>query len=955
MPTDTTTVAHCQAWLSRGFNGLVPVIPPGAPLHETSRVDPKSRGKVPGEYFSGAWDGMGGWAEFIMTPTLAERFDKLGANVGLKMGVAYVALDIDVLDEVLGRAMWDYLVGLGAPIRVGLAPKFLVLFRVKGDPVPRRQTSLRKEGVEGRQLFEVMGQTRTGRPSQVVVAGTHPSGSQYQWFSEFGPDDVPEIDAEGVEAICQQLVAIAAEQGWSAKASATDPGDGTGTSSDLGAVAPDPLLAMAIIDAIPNDELEWDDWVRIGIAIKAALGDEAGWAAFHGFSVKARKYDQKVTEKEWAGFKPRGEVGFGTLVKIARYAHGGVLPNGLEDALRGSIGERVAEAALAKMPPSDPNQTPPGAQPVTGKVMLSEQDIAMLDPKEMETARLAAAYKVAGDPIFDIFLLIASEHRFKTEFEKRVKRFESDYRLKQLKEQTTGQELILLGDPNEYMGQAIRLEQVIGAAELAFAFLENAVIIKRMRSAVGRVVRRDQHGNRIIGADGEPEADDAWTYRGKIMRKPEFLTAASSAAYFADKDGKGAMIPPQFLSHLEAVAGESLKPVASIAQHPVMWRGKLLFGDGEYHAGSGLYLATGLLEPFLWSDPAAAYHFLRHDWLGDFPFQTERDALVAIAAAATLLVVKTDLLEEAGPPITLFTAPSPSIGKSYLQTILHVGVTGAPLPTMMYPTKPEEREKLFMAAILQGYSHLAFDNLTNGSTLGNSHRELLQLTTSPSMSGRILGESTTGSGHTGLMVSMNGNGIITMGDMVSRLLECRLVPPVSMTNLVQRTFRHSNLTEWTRENRGKIVGALAAILSVQTNERKGTRFGAWSRSVASPLMEVSGVTDLFDEWIEAGEADAQGFASGQVHDLMLAMAAVCRDAEGYSTWCTASEIVAHLTITAPQLLVAIFGTVNPKPDEVSRYLKKHRDVRHDGRILRGSSENLQDRTNYKKRMVFRIE
>ena len=944
------------AW-DAGFRTILPVIPVGAQLRgevvlpdgdRIPALDPAtvSFGKEPGKVGRGGlWSRLNGWREFTCTENEVALYDHHCASSGLRLGDPWAGVDVDILDKATADAIWGRLVTRfpDAYFRIGQAPKFMMPIRITGDETLTKH----KIRVGDAGFVELLASGQ-----QVVLFGTHPVTQQpYSWYHGSGMPMPPHADALP-SMTASEAVALVEEVCRDLGHEVTRVGGGSGVTSGM-QDSPAIEVAAEILHHLPNHDADWDTWKHVLMILKTCYGDEA-WPMFAGWSARSAKHNPKTDEAQWVGYHPNGSLTWGSMQQLLGDL-GVVLPADLEGRRKADLSGRRAEAAVAKMPPSDMVVPPPGAQPVTGQVMLSKDEILQLDAKEVETARLAAAYKVAGDPLYDIFLLAASDHRFKTEFEKRVKRFESEYRLKQLEEQTTERELILLRDPNEYMGQAIRLEEVIGAKDLAFSFLENAVIIKRMRSAVGRVVRRDKHGNRIIGADGEPEADEAWTYRGKIMRKPEFVTVASSAAYFADKDGNGAMIPAQFLSHLEAVAGESLKPVASIAQHPVMWRGKLLFGDGEYHAGSGLYLATGHLEPYLWADPAAAYRFLRHDWLGDFPFQTERDALVAIAAAATLLVVKTDLLDEAGPPITLFTAPSPSIGKSYLQTIIHVGVTGAPLPTMMYPTKPEEREKLFMAAILQGYSHLAFDNLTNGSTLGNSHRELLQLTTSPSMAGRILGESTTGSGYTGLMVTMNGNGIITTGDMVSRLLECRLVPPVSMTNLVQRAFRHSNLTEWTRENRGKIVGALASILSVQTNERKGTRFGAWSRSVASPLMEVSGVTDLFDEWIEAGEADAQGFASGQVHDLMLAMAAVCRDAEGYSTWCTASEIVAHLTITAPQLLVAIFGTVNPKPDEVSRYLKKHRDVRHDGRILRGSSENLQDRTNYKKRMVFRIE
>lgn len=40
-----------RAALDAGLPGTIPIIPPNAPLHEHSRVDPKNRGKVPGEFY----------------------------------------------------------------------------------------------------------------------------------------------------------------------------------------------------------------------------------------------------------------------------------------------------------------------------------------------------------------------------------------------------------------------------------------------------------------------------------------------------------------------------------------------------------------------------------------------------------------------------------------------------------------------------------------------------------------------------------------------------------------------------------------------------------------------------------------------------------------------------------------------------------------------------------------
>ena len=62
---------------------------------------------------------------------------------------------------------------------------------------------------------------------------------------------------------------------------------------------------------IPNADLDYDSWVRIGMAIKGAIGD-AGADLFAAWSAQSAKNDPAVTAKTWAGFKPTS-IGAGTL------------------------------------------------------------------------------------------------------------------------------------------------------------------------------------------------------------------------------------------------------------------------------------------------------------------------------------------------------------------------------------------------------------------------------------------------------------------------------------------------------------------------------------------------------------------------------------------------------------------------------------------------------------------
>jgi hypothetical protein len=66
---------------------------------------------------------------------------------------------------------------------------------------------------------------------------------------------------------------------------------------------------------IANPDLDYDSWVRIGLAIKGALGDD-GWPLFEAWSGRAPKNVPETTVKAWQGLKPT-RIGAGTLYKLA--------------------------------------------------------------------------------------------------------------------------------------------------------------------------------------------------------------------------------------------------------------------------------------------------------------------------------------------------------------------------------------------------------------------------------------------------------------------------------------------------------------------------------------------------------------------------------------------------------------------------------------------------------------
>jgi hypothetical protein len=82
---------------------------------------------------------------------------------------------------------------------------------------------------------------------------------------------------------------------------------------------PDPEKVRDALQYYKNDDLPYDDWIAIGMAINDYLGD-AGFPLFDEWSSKSGKYDAGTTEKKWQSFHAGGGIGIGTLFELAKRA-----------------------------------------------------------------------------------------------------------------------------------------------------------------------------------------------------------------------------------------------------------------------------------------------------------------------------------------------------------------------------------------------------------------------------------------------------------------------------------------------------------------------------------------------------------------------------------------------------------------------------------------------------------
>lgn len=267
--------------------------------------------KSPGIFSGGEWRGLTNWQRFCARQASSIEvgiWQKMpDCGVGLACRLA-VGCDIDIVEdaslahdiEQLARDM------LGdTPLRrVGLWPKRLLVYRAKEpfDTIAAHPIEILANG------------------RQFVAFNTHPeTGKPYDW-GELSAADIhisklPAVTREQCEAFVAAALAKIPEALKPKRAFTPTPDQPRMPNPHLRGTYE--AIASAL-EVLPNPELGWNDWVRFGLSIKAAVG-EAGEPLFAQWSAKAQKNDPKVTAKTWKGFKPHS-TGAGTIYYEAELA-----------------------------------------------------------------------------------------------------------------------------------------------------------------------------------------------------------------------------------------------------------------------------------------------------------------------------------------------------------------------------------------------------------------------------------------------------------------------------------------------------------------------------------------------------------------------------------------------------------------------------------------------------------
>jgi hypothetical protein len=227
--------------------------------------------------------------------------------------------------------------------------------------------------------------------------------------------------------------------------------------------------------------------------------------------------------------------------------------------------------------------------------------------------------------------------------------------------------------------------------------------------------------------------------------------------------------------------------------------------------------------------------------LGDFPFKDQ--ASRAHALAAMILPFMRPLVD--GPtPLHLLDAPVEGTGKTLLGTIITLIATGREAEVIAEGESDEEWRKRITAVLAEGPTFILLDNLKRTLDSG----AVASVLTSTVWKDRILGYSKTARLPNIAVWLASGNNTRLSRELIRRTLLSRVDARVDAP--WERTeFRHPNLIAWTKENRGRLIGAVLTLCQawVAAGRPAGKQtlgmFESWAQVIGG-ILDVAGVPGL---------------------------------------------------------------------------------------------------------------
>lgn len=295
-PDNSFLATMGETLVSNGYS-IIPIVP---------------RDKMPGSYSSGQWRPLAGWNVFCdrqPTQTEIDTWSKWpGAGIGFPCG-NIVGIDIDVEDAAISQKVSELArlrLGDTPALRIGKHPKQMLVYRAE-QPF---------QSFDAKPL-QVLAQGR-----QFVGYGIHPStGEPYSWpessLNEIDFAGLPSITERQARAFMSEAIKLIPAEMKSSSVAKESAAFDSGLNEPTTYEAVEEALKYIVSDGHTSRA----DWIKIGMAIKAGLG-EAGRDLWHQWSAQdVARYTAKECDIQWNSFKHSRNgrsIGIGTLFDEAR-------------------------------------------------------------------------------------------------------------------------------------------------------------------------------------------------------------------------------------------------------------------------------------------------------------------------------------------------------------------------------------------------------------------------------------------------------------------------------------------------------------------------------------------------------------------------------------------------------------------------------------------------------------
>lgn len=323
---------------------ILPVIPPGAPLSDRSRLDESKLGKTPGRFVGDGYSGLPAWPSYRMTLTEAEQLDRASTQAPVPtsislQGRAFPAFDIDVdVPELAAKLKAAIIDAVGpAPARHttqpgngGFSARHALFYRSLEPLFSWVAKFHDPDGVAGQIEFKA-------NKAQTLIEGQHKSGGRYAYpdganLAQIGAANLTVIDSTAVESASGAIYAALVDAGCVVLQDRASQ-RGAAARSLRRVTAPSLSDVKAALDAAPNcDEIDRAEWVKVAHNVKGAcVGlEEDGFELFADWAGEEFGPFENV-ESLWEGVPAVPETGWYELARWAKWRSNGAFVADIPD------------------------------------------------------------------------------------------------------------------------------------------------------------------------------------------------------------------------------------------------------------------------------------------------------------------------------------------------------------------------------------------------------------------------------------------------------------------------------------------------------------------------------------------------------------------------------------------------------------------------------------------------